>query len=143
MSCEIPYIVRHIMYIVAHFLAFLALLLIMRRVLKNANIHGLIHLCLYIPDHKIYALCSCCSCCCHELQIIKTYDRPELMVHSEYYAHTDPERCIHCGNCVGRCLFEARKLIENRVVLRQHACVGCGLCVPICSTNALSLIRRP
>ena len=112
-------------------------------ILKNANIHGLIHLCLYIPDHKIYALCSCCSCCCHELQIIKTYDRPELMVHSEYYAHTDPERCIHCGNCVGRCLFEARKLIENRVVFRQHACVGCGLCVPICSTNALSLIRRP
>ena len=40
-------------------------------ILKNANEHGLIHLALYMPDHEIFALCSCCSCCCHELQIVR------------------------------------------------------------------------
>jgi hypothetical protein len=40
-------------------------------ILKNANAVGLIHLALYMPDHEIFALCSCCSCCCHELQIIR------------------------------------------------------------------------
>jgi len=66
-------------------------------ILKKANESGLIHLALYMPDHEIFALCSCCSCCCHELQIVKLTERKELMVHSEYIADTDLEICIHCG----------------------------------------------
>jgi len=111
-------------------------------ILKNANIHGLIHLCLYIPDHKIYALCSCCSCCCHELQIIKKYNRPELMVHSEYYAFTDLELCINCGECIGRCIFGARKLIDGHLVSWQYVCAGCGLCVTFCKVEAIAMNHR-
>ncbi|MBI5581395.1 MAG: hypothetical protein HY895_19765, partial [Deltaproteobacteria bacterium] len=55
-------------------------------VLKKANESGLVHLSLYMPDHEIFALCSCCSCCCHDLQILKQYDRKDLVVRSEYVA---------------------------------------------------------
>lgn len=111
-------------------------------ILKNANTHDLIHLCLYIPDHKIYALCSCCSCCCHELQIIKKYNRPDLMVYSEYHAFTDSELCIHCGDCIERCMFGARKLIAGHLISWKDVCAGCGLCVTVCKAEAISMNRR-
>ncbi len=74
-------------------------------VLRKANESGVVHLTLYMPDHQVWALCSCCSCCCHDLQIVKFFDRKDLTVHSEYVAVTDPDICIHCGECVERCVF--------------------------------------
>ena len=38
---------------------------------QKANESGLVHLGLYMPDHQLFALCSCCSCCCHDLQIVQ------------------------------------------------------------------------
>lgn len=64
-------------------------------ILTKANQSGLIHLSLYRPDHEIFALCSCCPCCCHDLQIVKLFERKELLVHSEYAAVTSSEDCMH------------------------------------------------
>ncbi|MCL0074246.1 hypothetical protein M1O50_05195, partial [Dehalococcoidia bacterium] len=77
-------------------------------ILRKANESGLVHLSLYMPDHELFALCSCCSCCCHDLQIVKLYKRKDLMVRSEYVATTDSDACIHCGECAERCVFGAR-----------------------------------
>ncbi len=112
-------------------------------VLHNADKSGLVHLTLYRPDHQVYALCSCCSCCCHDFQIIRQYDRRELMVHSEYIAKTDTDLCIDCGECQDRCFFNARKL--NAVGELQYdpkACYGCGLCVSICPTEATRMALK-
>ena len=87
-------------------------------ILKKANENGLVHLSLYMPDHEIFALCSCCPCCCHDLQIVKHFERKNLMVQSEYIAVTDLEDCIHCGECVERCVFDARVYQNEKMAFR-------------------------
>ncbi len=111
-------------------------------ILKKANESGLIHLALYMPDHKIFALCSCCSCCCHELQIIKLTERKELIVHSEYVADTDLKACIHCGECSDRCFFEARTFDDQQMEYSPELCLGCGLCVEVCPVDATTMVLR-
>jgi hypothetical protein len=61
---------------------------------KKANESSLVHLGLYMPDHELFALCSCCSCCCHDLQIVKQFDRKDLMIHSEYIAESRFRRIV-------------------------------------------------
>ncbi|MCF6179013.1 MAG: 4Fe-4S binding protein [Geopsychrobacter sp.] len=111
-------------------------------ILKKANQNGLVHLALYMPDHEVFALCSCCSCCCHELQIVKLTQRRELMVHSEYVAVTDPDDCTHCGKCVDRCVFDARLFGDKKMKYDSGACLGCGLCVTACPADATGMILR-
>ncbi len=109
-------------------------------ILKKANENCLIHLALYMPDHEIFALCSCCSCCCHELQIVKLAERKELMVHSEYIAATNNESCINCGDCIDRCIFDARIFNDKKMEYNPKACLGCGLCVTVCPVDATTMI---
>ncbi len=111
-------------------------------ILRNANENGLVHLSLYMPDHEVFALCSCCSCCCHDLQIVKLYKRKDLMVRSEYVAITDSDACIHCGECVERCAFNARVLKDGELDYNPEACVGCGLCITICSVETTAMQIR-
>lgn len=112
-------------------------------ILKEANQSGLVHLALYRPDHKIFALCSCCSCCCHDLQIVRRYDRKDLMVRSDYIALTLPDECIGCGECVDRCIFDARIVNDERLTFNPEACLGCGLCVTVCPVGAISMALQP
>jgi Pyruvate/2-oxoacid:ferredoxin oxidoreductase delta subunit len=113
------------------------------KVLERADRSGLVHLSLYMPNHKIYALCSCCPCCCHEMQIVRAYGRHDLMVRSQYVAETDDSHCIHCGDCVQRCMFSARGMSGNGELLYDpDRCLGCGLCITVCPANATAMILR-
>ena len=111
-------------------------------VLKKANESGLVHLSLYMPDHEIFALCSCCPCCCHDLQIIKRTGRNDIMMRSEYVAVTDFDNCIHCGDCEGRCFFDARIIHDDALEFDSEKCVGCGLCVTTCPVEVISMTTR-
>ena len=111
-------------------------------VLKKANESGLVHMSLYMPDHEVFALCSCCSCCCHDLQIIKRTGRNDIMMRSEYVAVTDFDNCIHCGDCEERCLFNARSIQDTELKFDSEKCVGCGLCATTCQVEAISMTRR-
>ena len=110
-----------------------------RSILRTANEKGLVHLSLYRPDHQLYALCSCCSCCCHDLQLFLKYGQDRLIAHSDYTAETDGEICINCGECEARCVFGARTMQEGRLVVDLAKCRGCGLCVTICPVQAVVL----
>ena len=111
-------------------------------VLRKANESGLVHISYYMPDHEIFALCSCCSCCCHDIQIVKSCGRKDIMVRSEYVSVTNNAACIHCGECVERCAFDARILREDQMVYDAAACLGCGLCVTVCHTGETVLLPR-
>ena len=111
-------------------------------VLRKANEHGLVHLSLYMPDHRVFALCSCCDCCCHDLRIVKQYGRKELVARSEYVAVTDEDACVDCGDCEDRCVFDARDFATGELVFHADACAGCGLCVTTCPADAITMERR-
>lgn len=111
-------------------------------VLKKANESGLVHMSLHMPDHEVFALCSCCSCCCHDLQIIKRTGRNDIMVISDYMAVTDFDNCIHCGDCEERCYFDARILQDAELKFDSEKCVGCGLCATTCPVEAISMSNR-
>jgi ferredoxin len=111
-------------------------------VLKRAGDHGLVHMTLFMPGHKIYALCSCCACCCHDLQLLLKYGRRDLVARSDYAAVTDQDLCNHCGTCVDRCVFGARTFNNGVMTYDAAACLGCGLCVSICPTKANAMQER-
>ena len=111
-------------------------------ILRVANDRGLVHLSLYMPDHQLYALCNCCSCCCHDLQIVSHYDKKDIVVQSDYIAVQDWEACTHCGFCIERCVFEARTWEDDRVSYDADRCYGCGLCITTCPENAIVMEQR-
>jgi ferredoxin len=111
-------------------------------VLRQANERGLVHLTVYNPEQHVYAICSCCPCCCHDLQFLRLYGRDDMIARSEYVAQTDAGTCVHCGQCVDRCVFGARTWQEDRVYYDPVACYGCGLCVPVCPADASTMARR-
>ncbi len=110
--------------------------------LRLADEHGLVHLTLYNPQQYVYAVCSCCSCCCHDFQFLKRFGRDDLVTRSEYVARTDPDLCTHCGDCIEACVFDARAWQDGQMSYDAGACYGCGLCVPVCPVDATVMQRR-
>lgn len=111
-------------------------------IIKIANNSGLVHLSLYMPDHQIYALCNCCSCCCHDLQIVKNYNRKDLMIWSDYIAFTDNTHCVNCGECIDACIFDARFFEGSKLSFNASKCFGCGVCVMNCPVEAIYMENR-
>jgi Pyruvate/2-oxoacid:ferredoxin oxidoreductase delta subunit len=111
-------------------------------VLKNADKRGLVHLSFYMPGNKIYAFCSCCDCCCHDLQLMRLYGRSDIIARSEYVVTTDIEACSDCGACIDRCFFGARIWHEDKMTYNPDACYGCGLCVTVCPEEATKLRKK-
>ena len=113
-----------------------------QRILQEADARGLVHLAIYTPEQQPYAVCSCCACCCHDLQFLRLYGRSDLIAHSDYIARTDMESCTHCGRCVERCPFGARTVEGGKMWYDGTACYGCGLCASACEAGVTRLQRR-
>jgi ferredoxin len=110
------------------------------KVIKHANESGLVHLSIYRPDHELYAICNCCPCCCHDLQLLLKHGKDRIVCHADFVSSTDTSLCSHCGECEKMCYFRARKLVDCELRYEQDDCYGCGLCVSICSTDAISMV---
>ncbi len=113
-----------------------------KKILETADKEGLVHLTFHMPGPDIYALCSCCACCCHDLQILKQYHRPDLVVRSDFIAVDAAEKCVHCSLCVDRCIFDARRMIIGKMHFDPARCYGCGLCATICPAGAIGMRPR-
>lgn len=113
-----------------------------KQVLMLANQHGLVHLTIYNPKQHVFALCSCCECCCHDMAFMKDFGRPDLIAHADYVAVVDKDLCAHCGTCAERCVFGARVMDGDQAVFHAGRCYGCGLCVDTCPSQAISMALR-
>ncbi len=121
-------------------------------ILKIANSRGLVHMAIYAPGMGAYALCSCCECCCHDLQAYKRHGRNNWIARADFIAVDDPEACTGCGRCVKRCVFGARQGASQRdsrpspgqrpVNYDPSLCYGCGLCVTTCPAGAIKMAPR-
>jgi ferredoxin len=112
------------------------------RTIQIADEAGLVHMTLYAPQDRPFAVCNCCSCCCHDLQLLIRHGRADLTVRSDYAAETNADECVQCGRCVERCMFGARRIEGGKLAYDPATCYGCGLCVSVCPTDATSMTLR-
>ena len=113
------------------------------KVLKTANEHGLVHQALYTDWLKgeVFDICSCCPCCCTYLRTFINYGVKHHIAKSGLVAKVDLEKCNGCGTCLERCIFQARKLENNKSIVIKENCHGCGLCTTTCPTQATKLTQ--
>jgi len=57
-------------------------------------------------------------------------------------AEVDHSKCIGCGFCVARCLYEAISISEGKASVDKDKCDGCGLCADFCPVKAIKMVRR-
>lgn len=91
---------------------------------------------------EIRVVCSCCSCCCPQLRLIKGFPNPARFMHSNYRSQIDPEKCDTCGVCAGRCPMDAVVECEEFMEINADRCIGCGVCVSTCPREAISFLQR-
>jgi Pyruvate/2-oxoacid:ferredoxin oxidoreductase delta subunit len=112
-------------------------------ILDGTTEFGLVHMLLQLDDREYQAICSCCSCCCHDIIAVLEHDH-KIVERSEYVAHLDADKCTNCGVCVQYCNFKAwTSGDEGDVDLLTEKCFGCGVCVVHCPVEAISLLDRP
>jgi ferredoxin len=113
------------------------------KVLERSHEAGLVHMSYTMAgDAKPGLVCSCCACCCHTLGSLVRNDIHTQVLTSKYIAIDDTEKCTDCGICVDRCVFQARSMVDGKLVYDNVLCHGCGLCISTCATGAISLIDR-
>ncbi len=113
-----------------------------KEVLHLADEHGLVHQVLYTDwlQGEVFDLCSCCTCCCLYLRTAINYGVKHHIAKSGLVANVDLEKCTGCSICVGRCIFEARKIENGKSYVVEEDCYGCGLCTTTCPTGASRLV---
>jgi NAD-dependent dihydropyrimidine dehydrogenase PreA subunit len=112
-------------------------------ILNKTTEKGLVHMLLHFRGGAYHAICSCCSCCCHDIVALLKYNHKDIVEKSEYIASFSNEYCTNCGICVQSCHFKAWKLNDNNEVnLKKDKCYGCGVCVIQCPSGAIKLITR-
>ena len=103
---------------------------------------GPVHLAISSPEQADYALCSCCSCCCHDLQALLRYGRLNWIHKAGVIAQDNPLKCEQCFICADRCIFGARRVVNGEWSYDPQKCYGCGLCASSCPAGAITLLAR-
>jgi electron transport complex protein RnfB len=93
--------------------------------------------------HDPTQICSCCTCCCEVLRVLKKHNIPTFLVRSHFEAAVNKTDCDGCGACVEICSMDAITLGEdNKAHVDYAKCIGCGHCVSKCENGAMVLRER-
>jgi len=114
-----------------------------RRILRQAEEAGLIHVTVNKSSEFTY-ICNCCGDCCQVLPLLIKEGR-KLCDPSRFQASVKKEDCNGCEICLERCWFKAIRMIpeggNSIAVINSEKCMGCGLCALKCPTEAIQLIQ--
>jgi Na+-translocating ferredoxin:NAD+ oxidoreductase subunit B len=88
-------------------------------------------------------VCSCCTCCCTGLSMVKQHNLPALVARSHFEAQVDEATCIGCKKCEVVCPMDAIHMEAKKAHVDVVRCIGCGLCVGVCGkVQAMTLRER-
>jgi NAD-dependent dihydropyrimidine dehydrogenase PreA subunit len=111
--------------------------------LKATYDAGLVHMAyVFTEDEEPRYICSCCKCCCHSLSAALKFGYSDHLFYSNKISAQDEETCNDCGACIDRCHFEARTMINDKLIYDPEKCSGCGLCLKDCPTGAIKMLDR-
>jgi Pyruvate/2-oxoacid:ferredoxin oxidoreductase delta subunit len=114
-----------------------------RRLLDLSEEAGLLHMSRNTTE-EIDFLCNCDRWNCEVVKGILRQPKPGLVFNSGFQPHFDPERCIACETCIGRCPPEALKMGEgNLPVVDLERCFGCAACATGCEQEAITMEAKP
>jgi len=111
-----------------------------QEILKLASDNDLVHTmdnpAMRYPTHII---CNCDDQACAFIRGLKEFDSDKALTKSGYIAVTDFSVCNDCGECVDKCIFDARIMQHDKLQFIKEKCYGCGLCVKNCSAEAIKV----
>jgi ferredoxin len=86
-------------------------------------------------------ICICCGDCCVLLKMLNQHPRPAEMYITNFYAEVDPELCLGCNICAGKCQLNAIT-VNGTASVNLDRCIGCGNCVALCPQGAVKLVKK-
>lgn len=89
---------------------------------------------------EVDGICFCCDCCCG--YFVSSKKDEYVCDKGEYIEDTDLDSCTHCGECVDVCYFNARNMVDDRLVITRQKCYGCGLCSTVCPESVIRMWKR-
>ncbi len=112
--------------------------------LEHWNRKGMVHLIMQEGGDFLGGLCNCDYPDCGAIRLRIDYGLDQQLVKAEYVCFVDFDKCNGCGDCLGRCNFNALKYetTTEKANIDQFACFGCGLCETACPRDAIYLRRR-
>ncbi|MCC6382549.1 MAG: 4Fe-4S binding protein [Dehalococcoidia bacterium] len=105
---------------------------------------GFMHMLMQEGGDFIGGMCNCDYPDCLPIRQRIDYGLTAQLLKSEYVCFVDWEKCNGCGDCLGRCDFNALKYeaTMEKAHIDQFQCFGCGLCETACPRNAIEYRDR-
>lgn len=106
----------------------------------DSDRRGLIHTGRRDYKQELYAMCNCCTCCCYPIRSSQALGTDRHYPRAHFVAEREMDKCVECGLCVNRCLFDAFYNSDSCIMFDSEKCWGCGLCSTACPTEAIQMI---
>ncbi len=105
---------------------------------------GMVHIIMQEGGDFIGGICNCDYPDCIPIRLRLDYGLNYQLTKGEFFCEVDYERCNGCGECLGRCQFNALKYEAtiDKPNIDGLNCFGCGLCMTACNHKAIRLIPR-
>lgn len=112
--------------------------------LKYWDDRGMVHMLMQEGGDFIGGLCNCDYPDCIAIRHRIDYGLNFALTKGEYICEVDYDKCNGCGQCLGRCQFNALKYEStiDKPNIDPMECFGCGLCETACSLKAIDLVPR-
>jgi Pyruvate/2-oxoacid:ferredoxin oxidoreductase delta subunit len=111
--------------------------------LDQAESSGLIHMSRNTTENIEY-LCNCDRWHCEIVTQVLKQPKPGKVFNSGYRPRFDPDRCVACHTCIGRCPSEALVMGDEPVPeVDLDRCFGCAVCASGCPEEAIAMEALP